>query len=59
MPRPFRFGVQLATLPSDDWQARVQRIEALGYSSVFFPITSARNGSRSRRWLPWRRSPIG
>ncbi len=37
MPRPFRFGVQLATLPSDDWQARVQRIEALGYSSVFFP----------------------
>jgi probable F420-dependent oxidoreductase len=37
MPRPFRFGVQLATLPTDDWQARVRRIEALGYSSVFFP----------------------
>jgi len=37
MPRPFRFGVQLSTLGADDWQARVRRIEALGYSSVFFP----------------------
>lgn len=37
MPRPFRFGVQLASLPSDDWIAQVQRIEQLGYSTVFFP----------------------
>ena len=37
MPRPFRFGVQLATLPPDDWQARVRLVEELGYSSVFFP----------------------
>jgi probable F420-dependent oxidoreductase len=37
MPRPFRFGVQLSTLPGDDWKARVRRIEELGYSSVFFP----------------------
>ncbi|MEN8184637.1 MAG: TIGR03621 family F420-dependent LLM class oxidoreductase [Myxococcota bacterium] len=37
MPRPFRFGVQLASLPADGWKERVHRIEALGYSSVFFP----------------------
>src|SRR5262245_47526353 len=37
MPRPFRFGVQLASLPADTWSARIQRIEALGYSSVFWP----------------------
>jgi probable F420-dependent oxidoreductase len=34
---PFRFGVQLATLPPADWQARVLRIEAWGYDSVFWP----------------------
>ena len=37
MARPFRFGVQLASLPPDDWEDRVRRIEALGYSSVFCP----------------------
>lgn len=34
---PFRFGVQLSALPSEDWAARLRRIEALGYSSVFWP----------------------
>ena len=37
MPRPFRFGVQLATLPHDGWRERARLIESLGYSSVFFP----------------------
>jgi probable F420-dependent oxidoreductase len=37
MPHPFRFGVQLSALPADSWAARLQRIEALGYSSVFWP----------------------
>jgi len=35
--RPFRFGVQCASLPSDGFAARVQRIEALGYSTLFCP----------------------
>ena len=34
---PFRFGVQLATLPPDDWAERLRRIEAWGYDSVFWP----------------------
>jgi probable F420-dependent oxidoreductase len=34
---PFRFGVQLATLPPEDWAARLQRIEAWGYDSLFWP----------------------
>jgi probable F420-dependent oxidoreductase len=34
---PFRFGVQLATLPPAGWQERLQRIEAWGYDSVFWP----------------------
>jgi len=37
MTHPFRFGVQLANLPPEDWQARVRRIEAWGYDSVFWP----------------------
>src|SRR5262245_12132054 len=37
MPHPFRFGVQLATLPPNDWRERIQRIEAWGYDSVFWP----------------------
>ncbi|HYB12855.1 MAG TPA: TIGR03621 family F420-dependent LLM class oxidoreductase [Myxococcota bacterium] len=37
MARPFRFGVQIHDLPRDGWSERVQRIEALGYSSVFCP----------------------
>jgi len=34
---PFRFGVQLATLPPADWADRLRRIEAWGYDSVFWP----------------------
>lgn len=37
MTHPFRFGVQLSTLPSADWRDRVRQIEALGYASVFWP----------------------
>jgi len=37
MPHPFRFGVQLHELPADDWRERVRRIEALGYSTIFWP----------------------
>jgi probable F420-dependent oxidoreductase len=35
--RPFRFGVQLSALPAADWRERARRIEALGYSTVFWP----------------------
>src|SRR5262249_56653699 len=37
MARPFRFGVQLASLPAGDFASRLRRIEALGYSTVFWP----------------------
>jgi probable F420-dependent oxidoreductase len=37
MSRPFRFGVQLSSLPANDWADRIRRIETLGYSSVFWP----------------------
>jgi probable F420-dependent oxidoreductase len=37
MSHPFRFGVQLSALPADGWAERIRRIEALGYSSVFWP----------------------
>jgi len=37
MPRAFRFGVQLSSLPGPAFAERVRRIEALGYSSVFWP----------------------
>ncbi len=37
MTHPFRFGVQLSSLPPADWQARIERIEAWGYDSVFWP----------------------
>jgi probable F420-dependent oxidoreductase len=37
VPHPFRFGVQLATMPGDQFEGRVRRIEALGYSTVFWP----------------------
>ncbi len=37
MPRPFRFGVQLSSLPGDGWREHVRRIEALGYSSLLVP----------------------
>ncbi len=34
---PFRFGVQCSSLPAEGFTARVQRIEALGYSTLFCP----------------------
>jgi probable F420-dependent oxidoreductase len=37
LTHPFRFGVQLATLPPAGWQERLQRIEAWGYDSLFWP----------------------
>lgn len=37
MSHPFRFGVQIAQLPPDSWQADARRIEAMGYSTVFLP----------------------
>ncbi|HTK97844.1 MAG TPA: TIGR03621 family F420-dependent LLM class oxidoreductase [Pseudomonadales bacterium] len=35
--RPFRFGIQLSSLPVDDWAESARRIEALGYSSLVVP----------------------
>jgi len=37
MTRPFRFGVQLQQLPAEGWADAVRRIEAWGYSTIFFP----------------------
>jgi probable F420-dependent oxidoreductase len=37
MPHPFRFGVQISSLPGDDWRERVRKIEGLGYSSLMVP----------------------
>ena len=37
MPHPFRFGVQLSSLPAADWADRIRNIETLGYSTVFWP----------------------
>jgi probable F420-dependent oxidoreductase len=37
MPHPFRFGVQLSSLPAAGWAERLRRIESLGYASVFWP----------------------
>jgi probable F420-dependent oxidoreductase len=37
MTHPFRFGVQLSNPSPRDWRAGLQKIEALGYSSVFWP----------------------
>ncbi len=37
MTHPFRFGVQLQNLPPATWRQRLQNIESLGYSSVFWP----------------------
>ncbi len=37
MPHPFRFGVQIHRLPAQGWVERVRRLEALGYSTIFFP----------------------
>jgi probable F420-dependent oxidoreductase len=37
MVHPFRFGVQLSSLPGEGFAERLRRIEALGYSSAFWP----------------------
>lgn len=37
MTKPFRFGIQLSSLPADGWVDRLRRIETLGYSTVFWP----------------------
>jgi probable F420-dependent oxidoreductase len=37
MTKPFRFGLQAGTLPAESWRERVQRIEQLGYSTLFVP----------------------
>jgi probable F420-dependent oxidoreductase len=37
MPKPFRFGVQIAKLPASTWQADARRIEELGFDTVFLP----------------------
>jgi len=37
MAHPFRFGVQISTLPAESWQAAARQIEALGYSSILLP----------------------
>jgi probable F420-dependent oxidoreductase len=37
MPRRFRFGVQIHSLPADSWQADVRQIESMGYDSIFVP----------------------
>ena len=37
MPRPFRFGLQCFNLPPDRWAQDMREVEALGFSSVYFP----------------------
>ena len=37
MSKPFRFAVQLHSLPPDSWVERVRAIERMGYSSIFVP----------------------
>jgi probable F420-dependent oxidoreductase len=37
MVRPFRFGVQMSSLPAPGWAERVRRVEALGYSTLSCP----------------------
>lgn len=37
MTKPFRFGLQVGTLPAESWRERVQRIEQLGFSTLFVP----------------------
>jgi len=34
---PFRFGIQLSSLPTNGWVDQVRHIEALGYSTLFVP----------------------
>jgi probable F420-dependent oxidoreductase len=35
--KPFRFGVQLSSLPPSDWAERVRQIERWGYDSILWP----------------------
>jgi probable F420-dependent oxidoreductase len=37
MTRPFRFGVQLSSLPTGEWVRRVRDVEAMGFSTLFVP----------------------
>jgi len=37
MTHPFRFGIQVSTLPAPGWQQFVGRLESMGYSSLFLP----------------------
>lgn len=37
MPHPFRFGVQIQSLPIDSWRDDVRQLEAMGFDSVFVP----------------------
>ncbi len=37
MARPFRFGVQLQQPSAEGWVEEMRRIEALGYSTIFWP----------------------
>ncbi len=37
MTHPFRFGVQLHSLPPDSWREKIAKIEQLGFASVFWP----------------------
>ncbi|MCH2185441.1 TIGR03621 family F420-dependent LLM class oxidoreductase [Myxococcota bacterium] len=37
MPRPFRFGVQISSLPHEDWRGALRRLESAGFSTVFLP----------------------
>jgi probable F420-dependent oxidoreductase len=34
---PFRFGVQLSSLPAESWREQVRAIESLGYATLFVP----------------------
>lgn len=36
-PHPFRFGLQISSLPEGRWRERVRGIEALGFSTLFVP----------------------
>jgi probable F420-dependent oxidoreductase len=37
MTHPFRFGLQVSSLPPQEWRETARRIEALGYSTLFLP----------------------
>lgn len=45
--KPFRFGVQIASLDPANWMEQARRIEAMGYSSVMVP-----DHFNSRLWDP-------